>query len=75
MFELKKHHILIISMLVFVTLNIIENYLHYNIGKNSDKSAFDLVLPTSTDWVKIILVMIIFAYLQGFFTEFFSDYY
>lgn len=75
MFELKKHHILIISMLVFVTLNIIENYLHYNIGINSEKNTFDLVLPSSTDWAKIILVMIIFAYLQGFFTEFFSDYY
>ncbi len=75
MFELKKHHILIISMVVFVTLNIIENYLHYNIGINSPKGNFDLVLPTSTDWAKIILVMIIFAYLQGFFTEFFSDYY
>ncbi len=75
MFELKKHHILIISMAVFVTLNIIENYLHYNIGINSPNNSFDLVLPTSTDWVKIILVMIVFAYLQGFFTEFFSDYY
>ena len=37
MFELKKHHILLISMAVFVTLNIIENYLHYNIGINSKK--------------------------------------
>ncbi len=75
MFELKKHHILIISMIVFITLNIIENYLHYNIGANTENINFELKFPTNTDWVKIIIVMILFAYLQGFFTEFFADYY
>ena len=75
MFELKKHHILIISMIVFVTLNIIENYLHYNIGVNSENVNFTFIFPTNTDWIKIIFVMILFAYLQGYFTEFFSDYY
>lgn len=75
MIQLKKHHILIISMCVFVTLNIIENYLHYNIGINSEQNDFKLKLPTNTDWAKIIIVMVLFAYLQGFFTEFFSQYY
>jgi len=75
MAQLEKHHILIISMCVFVTLNIIENYLHYNIGINSEQNDFKFKLPTNTDWVKIIIVMALFAYLQGFFTEFFSQYY
>jgi hypothetical protein len=72
---LEKPHILIISMCVFVTLNIIENYLHYNIGINSEQNDFKFKLPTNTDWTKIIIVMALFAYLQGFFTEFFSQYY
>ena len=75
MVQLEKPHILIISMCIFVTLNIIENYLHYNIGKNSKNNDFKFRLPTNTDWVKIIFIMVLFAYLQGFFTEFFSQYY
>ncbi len=75
MIKLKTHHILLISMIVFIVLNIIENYFHYNIGINSENNDFELKNPTISDWVKIVIVMIIFAYLQGFFTEFFSQYY
>ena len=76
MFELKKHHILIISMVVFVTLNIIENYLHYNVGRNSTNgNNFTLHYPNLKDWVLIIFFMVLFGILQGFFTEYFSEYY
>lgn len=56
-----------ISFLVYLGLNTIENLIHYNIGKYSDQSTL-MDLPTKTDWVKIIVVMIIFAFLQGILT-------
>ena len=52
----KKIHIFLISFSIFVVLNIIENYVHYNIGRH-------------TDWIKIIIVMAVFAFLQGGFTS------
>jgi hypothetical protein len=49
-----------------------ENVIHYNIGKFSDKDT-KFVMPTKKDWVKIIVVMIIAALLQGFFTYWFQS--
>jgi len=61
--------IFIASVVVFLILNTIENIIHYNIGKTSDKDTlFLLENPTSKDWIRIVLVMIIFAILQGSFT-------
>jgi hypothetical protein len=74
MIKLQAHHILLISMMVFIVLNLIENVLHYNIGFNSIGRDFELKNPSMTDWIKIVIVMILFAYLQGFFTEFFTQY-
>ncbi len=75
MIELKSHHVLIISMGVFVVLNLIENYFHYSIGYNADEENFKLPNPSLNDWTKIVFLMLIFGYLQGWFTEFFSQYY
>ena len=63
-------HLFIISFIVFVILNIIENVIHYNIGKTSNKE-FEFSNPTIIDWKKIIITMIIFALLQGFLTMYF----
>ena len=92
MFELifKKYfksgtlHIFVFSFLVFIVLNVIENVIHYNIGKYHDSSTstgksngksvagFHFSNPSETDWVRIVVIMIIFAVLQGFFTSYFS---
>jgi hypothetical protein len=91
MFELifKKYfkpgtlHIFAFSFIVFIVLNLIENVIHYNIGKyhnnNSEVGAngnsvagFHFTNPSETDWVRIIIIMFIFAVLQGFFTTYFS---
>jgi hypothetical protein len=94
MFELifKKYfksgtlHIFVFSFLVFIVLNVIENVIHYNIGKYHDSAAssstgnsngksvagFHFSNPSETDWVRIVVIMIIFAVLQGFFTSYFS---
>jgi hypothetical protein len=76
-------HIFAFSFLVFIVLNIIENVIHYNIGKfhdinsspingNVSVAGFHLTNPSHTDWVRIIVIMFIFAVLQGFFTSYFS---
>jgi hypothetical protein len=64
-------HIFIISTFVYVIINLIENTIHYNIGRNFDIKHFhDIVYvpPSSLDFVRIVLVMAIFAILQGIFT-------
>ena len=63
-------HLFIISFIVFSILNIIENVIHYNIGKTSN-AEFEFSNPTLIDWKKIIVTMIIFALLQGILTMYF----
>jgi len=101
MFELiiKKYfkpgtlHIFAFSFIVFIVLNVIENVIHYNIGKyhegntingngngNGNKvvngsaniAGIHFTNPSQPDWVRIIVIMLIFAVLQGFFTSYFS---
>jgi hypothetical protein len=92
MFELifKKYfkkgtiHIFVFSFLVFIVLNVIENVIHYNIGKfhegnmkgkSSGKTSvagFHFTNPSNVDWVRIVVIMLIFAVLQGVFTSYFS---
>ena len=66
-----KLHIFIISFLVYLFVNLIENLIHYNIGKFSNKET-KLDLPSKKDWVKIVMVMFVFALLQGLLTFYFS---
>ena len=76
-------HIFAFSFLVFIVLNIIENVIHYNIGKFHDINSppingkgnvagFHFTNPSHTDWARIVVIMFIFAVLQGFFTTYFS---
>jgi uncharacterized integral membrane protein len=65
--------IFIAGFLAFIILNTIENVIHYNIGRTSDKDTDTCVLfenPTRKDWHRILVVMIIFAFLQGILTVF-----
>jgi hypothetical protein len=63
------------SFIAFIILNIIENYIHYNIGRNRDKEEFiSLSTPSKKDWIKIVVIMIIFAILQATFTMFLSKF-
>jgi len=63
-------HIIVISFFVYLFVNLFENLIHYNIGKYSNKET-KLELPSQTDFVKIVVVMCIFAFLQGILTVFF----
>jgi hypothetical protein len=78
-------HIFVFSFLVFIILNVIENVIHYNIGKFHDRgggagagnggggvAGYHFTNPSNTDWVRIIVIMFVFAILQGVFTSHFS---
>jgi len=65
-----KFHIIIISFLVYLFVNLAENLIHYNIGKFSNKET-KFELPSEKDWFKIALVMCVFALLQGLLTYYF----
>lgn len=65
-------HLITVSFFVYLILNSLENLIHYNIGKFSDKD-IKFEMPTQKDWVKIIVVMCIFALLQGLLTYLFLN--
>lgn len=67
----KKYRIVIISFCVYLFVNLFENIIHYNIGRFSDKET-KIELPTKHDWIKIVVVIITFASMQGFLTYFFN---
>ena len=73
MLSWKNMNLIIISFIVYLFVNLFENLVHYNIGKFSDKDT-KLEIPTERDWVKIIIVMIVFALLQGLLTVYFNNF-
>jgi hypothetical protein len=59
--------------------------IHYNIGKFHDRgggagggngrggvAGYHFTNPSNTDWVRIIVIMLVFAIMQGVFTSHFS---
>ena len=67
-----KIHLIAISFFVYLFVNLFENLIHYNIGRFSDKET-KLELPSKKDWIKIVAVMCVFAFLQGMFTYYFTS--
>ena len=70
----KNIHLIAASFIAFLFLNIIENFIHYNIGINRNNTEPVLTNPSSTDWIRIIIIMVIFAFLQGFLTFLLDSY-
>jgi hypothetical protein len=64
-------HIIVISFFVYLFVNLFENLIHYNIGRFSN-SETKIELPTTQDFVKIAIVMFVFALLQGLLTYYFN---
>ena len=65
-------HLIIISFCVYIFVNLFENLIHYNIGKFSNRET-KIEMPSKKDWVKIIIVMCVFALLQGLLTYYFKS--
>lgn len=63
-------HIIVISFFIYLFVNMFENLIHYNIGKYTNNET-KLSLPSTKDWIKIVLVMCMFALLQGLLTYYF----
>ena len=66
-------HIIAISFLVYIFVNLFENMIHYNIGRFSNKET-KFEVPSQNDFIKIVLVMCVFALLQGILTNYFNKY-
>jgi hypothetical protein len=64
-------HLIIVSFIVYLFVNLFENVIHYNIGKFTDRET-KIDIPTRKDWFKIIVVMITFALIQGLLTYIFN---
>lgn len=67
--------IIVSSIIVFIILNTIENVIHFSIGRGdmgTSSSKIHLVKPTCQDWVRIIMIMLLFAILQGTLTYYFT---
>ena len=63
--------LIIISMMVFGILNLIENLIHYSIGRSYGYGNFVFSFPTYRDFLKIIIVMLVFGFAQEIITEYF----
>ena len=66
-------HIIAVSFFVYIFVNLFENMIHYNIGRFSNKET-KFELPNKKDFIKIVIVMCIFALIQGFLTSYFNKY-
>ena len=69
------NHLILISMGVFLALNMFENIIHFSIGRNikeKDNANIGVIeIPEYYDIIKIIVIMIVFAFLQAIFTYYF----
>ena len=65
-------HIIAISFFVYLFVNLFENLIHYNIGKHSNQET-TLEMPSQKDFIKIVVVMFVFALLQGVLTSYFNQ--
>jgi len=65
-------HLILISFVVYILVNLAENLIHYNIGRSSNKET-KIELPTRRDLIKIVIVTLVFAALQGVLTYWFNN--
>ena len=75
LFRNSSARIVFVSFFVYLFVNLFENIIHYDIGKFSNKeiNLTQDLLPSNRDWTKIIIVMIVFALIQGLLTCYFSE--
>jgi len=61
---LTNTQIIIISTIIFGVLNIIENIIHYSLGRHFGKKGFEFYIPSLNEFLILIVVMLIFAGLE-----------
>jgi hypothetical protein len=68
------NHLIIISAGVFLVLNMFENIIHFSIGRNikeKGNAIISIEMPEYYDIIKIMFIMLVFAFLQAIFTYYF----
>jgi hypothetical protein len=68
-----SHTIFIAGFISFIILNLIENIIYYSIGRSFEKK-FSFKLPNRNDFIKLFVIMILFAVLQGGLTNLIDSY-
>jgi hypothetical protein len=68
-----SHTIFIAGFLSFLILNLVENIIYYSMGRSFEKK-FSLKLPNRNDFIKLFIIMILFAMLQGGLTSFIDSF-
>lgn len=66
---MKQTRVIAVSVIVFVFLNVIENLVHYTIGRNADEADkaithLKLKPPSKTDLLRIALTTVLFGIAQ-----------
>ena len=65
------NNLILISMIVFLFLNMIENIIHFSIGRNiddKDNASIKIKIPYTYDMIKIIFIAGVFSVLQALLT-------
>ena len=65
------NNLILISIIVFLFLNMIENIIHFSIGRNidtKDTPSINIEMPDTNDIIKIIFIMSFFSVLQALLT-------
>lgn len=64
---ISQGHVFWASIIAFTILNLVENLIHYNIGREQDRHTFSIHfnMPSLHDLVKLGVIMLVFAILQG----------
>lgn len=73
-YKSKSVYIFLISAISFFALNLIEDLIHFNIGRNPDLKYNKVYFPITSEWYYIISVMVFFSILQGLLTYYFDIY-
>jgi hypothetical protein len=73
-YKSKGFYVFLISAISFFVLNLVEDLIHFNIGRNRNLEDITVYLPEKSEWIYVIGVMIIFSILQGLVTYYFDNY-
>ena len=73
LYKSKGFYIFLISAISFFVLNLLEDLIHFNIGRNRNLDDITVYLPEKSEWLYVIGVMLIFSLLQGFVTYYFEN--
>ena len=65
-------HLIFVAISVYIVVNSIENIFYYSIGRHTGENSIKLEIPGGKDLIKIIIVTIIFAIVQGYLTFLFK---